>query len=247
MATTMTPPTVAPKASSGELRFVPIRAHLMPNEIISDRQALVVRKRVIVGLIAVVVVLIGAFTMSWWQTRSANGDLATAQRQGVALQSQQNQFSPLVRAQAEITSVQTQLQKLMVGDLSWHAMLTTLRAKAPSGVELSNVSGTVTAGGGTGGPAGVVTAPDPASILNDSGSAAVGELSITGTAPDKRTVAAYADALATVQGLTAPLISNIQASIRPVTFTITVVITSASLGGRYVSTPTTNATTTGGH
>ena len=233
MATTLLPPTAAPKPVSGDVRFVAVRANLLPDEVISTRQVEVVRKRVIAGLIAFVVLLIGWYGVSWWQTKSANGKLDDAQRHGVALQSQQNQYGPLVNAQREIDAVKTQLQSLMTGDLSWKTMLTTLRAKAPAGVKIASVDGSVDTALTVG-----ASSTAGSAVLNQTGSPAVGELTVSGDAPDKRTVAAYADQLATVPGLTAPLVSSVQAEDHGVTFTITAVITSDALGGRYAASAT---------
>jgi hypothetical protein len=61
----------------------------------------------------------------------------------------------------------------------------------------------------------------------------VGTLTVTGTAADKRSVAAFADSLSTVPGLTAPLISNVQGDTHGVNYTINLVITTAAFGGRY--------------
>jgi Tfp pilus assembly protein PilN len=226
MATTLIPPTPTPsRQASGDVRFVPVRANLMPEEVLSARQVVVVRKQVLLGLVVVLVLLVAWFGLSWWQTRSAESDLASLQRQGLALQSQQSQFTPLVQAQAQITNTRTQLEQLMVGDLSWKTMLSTLRDKAPAGVGIQSITGTVSGG--------CTCASSGTQVLNQTGSASVGTLTITGSAPDKRTVAAYADALSHITGVTAPLISAVQASTRPVTFTITAVITTDALGGRY--------------
>jgi hypothetical protein len=239
MTTTMEPPAPAVAPSGGGLRFVPIRANLLPDEIVSGRQTEVVRKQVLFGLVVLIVALIGWYAASWVQTTASNSDLRDAERQGVAYQNQQSQFGPLVRAQSDVQSIQLQLQKLMVGDLPWTSMLTTLRTKAPSGITVSAVTANVTADSTTNAAA---AAPAP---LNQSGKAAVGQLTVSGSAPDKKSVAAYADRLATVKGLTAPLVSNVTATGRTVTFTMDVVITSDALGGRYavVATPV----TTGGH
>jgi Tfp pilus assembly protein PilN len=243
MTATMVPPPTAPsKPPGGEARFVSVRANLLPDEIISTRQTEVVRKQVLLGLILAVVLIVGWFGLSWWQTRSANGNLDAAQHRGVALQSEQDQFAPLVRAQGEIVQIQTQLQQLMVGDLSWKTMLTTLRAKAPEGVALTAVDGNITAAGGAG-----AAAPD-ASILNSTGKQTVGELKISGTARDKRSVAAYADQLATVRGLAAPLIESVDAAQQTVQFTVSVLITTDALGGRYAAPSSTSTTpATGGN
>jgi Tfp pilus assembly protein PilN len=213
-----------------------VRANLMPDEVLSARQVVVVRKQVLLGLVVVLVLLIGWFGLSWWQTRSANDELASAQRQGIALQSQQTQFTPLVQAQAQISNIRTQLQEVMVGDLSWKDMLSAVRDKAPAGVTVSSISGDVASASGT---------VQDGDVLNQTGSASVGQLSIQGTAGDKRTVAAYADGLSRVPGLAAPLISSVQSDTTGVTFTITAVITTDAFGGKYATASVGTGTPTG--
>jgi Tfp pilus assembly protein PilN len=235
MATTMVPPTPSPKPAPADARYVAVRAHLLPDEIISGRQTEVVRKQVLVALGLVAVLLVGWFALSWWQTRSANGDLGAAQAQGASLQQEQRQFAPLVTAITNTANINGQLQNLMVGDLSWNAMLTTIRQKAPSGVVLTSVDGKITSGAA----ASSGTPPPDSSVLNATGKATVGSLTLMGVAPDKRSIATYADQLATVPGLTAPLISSVQGSAHAVSFTVEVVITSDAL--------TPPAPTTGGN
>jgi Tfp pilus assembly protein PilN len=198
----------------------------MPDEVLSARQVVVVRKQVVLCLVAVLVMLIAWFGLSWWQTRSAESGLSDLQRQGLALQSQQSQFTPLVSAQAQIANTRSQLETLMVGDLSWKTMLTTVRAKAPAGVTPGAIHGTVT---------GVTSTSGQTSVLNQTGSATIGELTVGGYASSRDSIAAYADALGKVNGLTAPLITNVQATGEAVGFTFTVVITTDVLGGRYAT------------
>jgi Tfp pilus assembly protein PilN len=239
MTTTLIPPSPAPsRAAAGEVRFVPVRANLMPDEVLSARQVVVVRKQVLLGLVAVLVMLIGWVGLSWWQTHAAESTLSDVQRQGLALQSQQAQFTPLVQAQADIADTRSQLEILMVGDLSWKAMLNLVREKAPAGVAVTSINGNVTDAS---------AAMGLADVLNQTGSASIGQLTISGSAPDKRTVAAYADALSKVSGVTAPLISSVQTSTTDVTFTIAAVITRDSLGGRYATDATGESVSTGGN
>jgi Tfp pilus assembly protein PilN len=244
MTATMVPPspTPTPKPGGGALRHVTVRANLMPDEVISARQTVVVRKQVMLGVLVVVALLIAWFGLSWWQTHSARGDLDDAQARGVALQTQQKQFAPLVSAQSQIGTINSQLHKLMAGDLSWTTMLGTLRSNAPSGIDLTQVGGVISAGAATSSNSQVKP-----SVLNESGKSQIGQLTVTGTAPSKNTVAAYADKLATVRGLTAPLITSATSAdnSHALTFTINLVITTDALGGRY-ATPDLS-TATGGH
>jgi Tfp pilus assembly protein PilN len=239
MATTMVPPTTSNKPPSDGLRFVSVQAQLLPDEIVGGRQLLSLRKQVLAGLIAVVISLIGWYGASKWQTMSANSTLHRAQHERVKLQAEQNQFAPLVQTQNQIATIKTQLAQMMTGDVPWKNVLITLRAKAPAGVGIDSVDGTVASGAAAGS-----SALSSSAVLNESGKPAIGQLTVSGTAPDKRTVAAYADNLATVAGLTAPLISNVTAEETGVKFTITAVITAEALGGRYA---TTSAGATGGH
>jgi Tfp pilus assembly protein PilN len=236
MATIMIPdPGISSLASADEpMRFVAIRANLMPDEIISARQADVVRRRVLIGLVALVAVLIAGYAFSMLQTTSARSDLSDLQHRATALQNQQHEFGPLVTAQTQAQTIDTQLKRLMVGDLSWKGMLTTLRATAPAGITLSEVTGTVTAGAAAGVPA---AAAPPATggypALNRTGREQVGTLTISGTSQDKGSVADYTDRLAKVKGLTAPFITSVTALGSKVTFSVNVLITSDALGGRY--------------
>jgi Tfp pilus assembly protein PilN len=243
MTTTMTPPapTTGPKPGAGRsVRFVAIRASLLPDEVITSRRTQQVRKQVLLGLVIVVALLIGWFGASWWQTSASHSDLDDAQHRTVALQNQQKEFAPLVNAQAQATTIRTQLQKLMLGDLSWQSMLTTLRSKAPAGIHLTTVTGKVTTAVST-----KTGGSSTAGVLNQTGKLSIGTLSVTGTASDQRSVAAYADRLATVKGLTAPLISNVSAADHTLTFTVDLIVTTDALGGRYTLSPATSST--GGH
>jgi Tfp pilus assembly protein PilN len=237
MATTMIPPVSTSPPSGGALRFLTIRANLLPDEIISGRQTVVVRKQVVLGLAVLVALLVAWYAASWWQTSQSNSALAGAQRQGAAYQNQQNQFGPLVRAQSDVQTIQSQLQTLMTGDLNWKRLLTTLRQAAPAGVVLDSVSASTTTGAGT---ATVATAAPAES----------GQVSLSGSAPDKRTVAAYSDRLAVAKGFATPLISSVTTDPGGVTFTMSVLITSDAFGGRF-SGPLTPIgsipVTTGGH
>jgi Tfp pilus assembly protein PilN len=242
MTTTLTPPpATSPKPAPAYTRFVSVRANLMPDEVLSKRQTEVVRKQVLCGLVIVVGLLLAWFGLSWWQTSSANGDLHSAQHQHLSLLGQERQFAPLVNAQTQTLTIQTELQKLMVGDVSWKDMLATLRTKAPSGITLTNLTGSVAIGGTPNS-----TVANPGAALNQSGKQQVGQLSVTGSAPSKSAVAAYADRLGTVPGLTAPLITSVTSTTgHGLTFTVDVLITADALGGRYSAASA--APHTGGH
>ena len=221
----------APAATDG-LRLLAIRANLLPNEVLAARAADVTRRRVLIALGALVAVLALAFGASWWQTHAADNDLSAEQRRATTLQAQTQTFAPLVAAQGATTSVRSQLQRLMSGDVSWQRMLASLQAEAPAGVTLTQVSGTITTAAG----AANGTTTGTTNALPTTGGTSVGSLTITGTARDKDSVADYTDALAGTKGLSAPFLNSVTAGEHDVTFNLTVPITSAALGGRWTPT-----------
>lgn len=252
MTTSINPEPAGPGTgkSAGTLRFVSVRANLMPDEVIIARRTEVVRKRVLLALALLVALLIAGFGASWLQTESARGDLSDLQHQGSALVDQQSQYAPVVQTQSKTQAITSQLQTLMAGDLSWKTMLSTLRSKAPAGVTFTSITATVTAPGGAAGSTGVGAAVP----LDKLGQTAIGTLAISGSAIQKTDVATYVDNLRHANGLASPLITSVAAnnsggahSSGPAgySYTISVIVTSKAFGGRYAQpAPSTSGGTT---
>jgi Tfp pilus assembly protein PilN len=227
-------PAPLPQPHPDAIRFVAIRANLLPDEIVDARRAGQMIRKVAIGLVAVIVLLGCGYAGTVWRTSSAKGSLAAAQRQSAALHSQEQKFTPLVTAQTQAASIKAEMAKLMVGDLSWKDMLATLRKSAPAGMTITSVVGSTTVGATTDATGGL-------GILNQTGKQQVGTLTISGSAPDKNSVAAYIDALSKVIGLAAPFPASVTGQDGKLTFSASVIITSDALGGRY------GVTAQGGH
>jgi Tfp pilus assembly protein PilN len=223
-------PTPPPQPHPDTTRFVAMRANLLPDEIVDARRAGQMIRKVAIGLVAVIVLLGCGYAGTAWQTSSAKGSLAAAQRQAAALHSQEQKFTPLVTVQSRAASIKAELAKLMVGDLSWKDLLATVRKSAPAGMTITSVTGSTTVGAAS---ATSGAATGGVGILNQSGKQQVGTLTIAGTAPDKNSVAAYIDTLAKVTGLAAPFPASVTGQDGKLTFSASVIITSDALGGRY--------------
>jgi Tfp pilus assembly protein PilN len=242
MSTLVLPQSPAPApdpmyTTSGPVRFVTITADLLPEELIASRRLADLKRKVVIGLAALVVLLIAGYGLSMWSTSRSKSDLASAQHQAITLQNQQKQYTPLVSAQAQATQISTALHQMMTGDLQWKDMLAKLRTAAKNGVTVDTISGTVTAGvaaGQAGTTAGL-------GVLNQTGKQQVGTLTLGGTAPDKNAVATFVDTLTKVKGLAAAFPASVTGggTAGKYTYSVSVIITSDALGGRY-------ATTTGG-
>jgi Tfp pilus assembly protein PilN len=234
MATTMVPPTGTPRpAPPGGRRVVSVRADLLPDEVVSARRAVVVRNKVLIALGVLAAFIVAGYGLSWWQTTSARGDLGDMQQRNTALTNQQNEFRPVVEAQSGAQRIQTQLRNLMAGDVAWNDLLGRMRKVAPAGVALTGVDATVTVGPASTGTPGAAAGSVPAT---PAGPQEIGILTLTGTGPDKNSVAAFGDKLGGVGGLASPLITSVSSGDRQLNFTVQVVITSDALSRRYSGT-----------
>ena len=87
-----------------------------------------------------------------------------------------------------------------------------------------------------------------ATVAPVAGSApSIGSFTISGTAPDKNTIAAFVDALSTVKGVSSPYVSSAQTGTGArLQFSLQLQITSAALSGRF-TTPKATPSATGSH
>jgi Tfp pilus assembly protein PilN len=226
-------PVPRPRPVEPVLRFPAIRADLLPDEVIASRRLAGLKKRLGLGLVALLGLLVLAYGFSWWQTSNARGNLSDAQHATTRLQAQQQTFAPLLKTQQDAAAIETALHQLMVGDVQWTQMLTVLGKAAPHGVTVDSVQATMTAG------AAAATNPGQPGIgvLNQTGDQSVGTLAITGTAPDQKSVAAFVDSLAKVKGLAAPFPASVGSQGKgAMQYSVNVLITTQALDGRYATT-----------
>jgi Tfp pilus assembly protein PilN len=234
MTTLELPPRPAPASQPGPMppsaRFVTVFADLMPDEVLAARSGALMKRRMLIALAGVVVFLTAIYGFSWMQTHNAEGDLGTAQDQATALMHRQQEFTPLVKAQADSSQIEGTLARVMVGDLKWSSLLESVRAQASPGMVLTNITGTVTVASAAAAPVPGAVPPD---VLNQSGQAQVGTLTISGTARDKNSVAAFVDRLGHVKGLAGAFPTSVTKATGTLTFAVNVVLTTKALGGRF--------------
>ena len=140
--------------------------------------------------------------------------------------------------QSETGTITKQLATLLADDLPWASLLDTLRSTGESsGVTVDGISGSLNdpeAGTGT----------EAGSLPSTSGAAKVGMLTITGSAPDKPSVARYVDTLSTLSTVANPFVTSVaKGSEGDYTFTLTADVTAEALCGRF----TTKCKSTGGN
>jgi Tfp pilus assembly protein PilN len=225
MTTPMT--TQEPPAASARdaLAVPPITANLLPDEVVNARQGRRARRLVLASLTALVLVLGGLYAAAAVETAVVRQELNDAESRARDLTAQQQRYAEVVRVQQESGAIEAQLAKLMADDLRWSAVLASLRAAAPAGVQLTNVSARLNA------PADEAAAADTAQL--PSSAKPIGGIDITGAAGSKPQIAAYVDALAKTRNLADPYLSSVTEDDRELQFTLRVSVTESALGGRF--------------
>jgi type II secretory pathway pseudopilin PulG len=209
------------------MRILTISASLLPDEIVAARQARRTRGWVIVVVAVVAGLCAGWFVYAHDQKQDAQTELEAATTAVANLQNDQRGYGPIVKVNSDTALINEQLTKVMANDLDWAALLDTLRsAGRPSGITIDGVNGTLKSAGDT---ASTTTAlPGARTAIS------VGSLVVTGSGPDKKSVAAYADALGEQTVVANPYVTSVaSADGGGVSFSLRVDIASASLCGRF--------------
>ena len=207
-------------------RLLPIAADLLPVEVVDSRQVRKVRRSVLAGIIALVVVLTGWYGYAVYQTSVARVALSDAQAEVQRLQNKQGDYNPVIQAQSESAAIRAQLAGLLATDLPWSQLVKPALDAAPNGVAVNDVTGALA---DPSKKTGTVQLP------NTSGHNLVGQVTVRGTAPDKAVVARYVDGLAKVRGLANPYVTSAAPHDGVVDFTVQFDITTEVLGGRFTT------------
>jgi hypothetical protein len=176
----------------------------------------------------------------WDQARSADDELAAVNSEAQIVQQRQSRFSDVVSVQDQTTAIGRQLSTLLAKDLRWAALLRTLRdTGADADVTVTGVNGSLNASGPGG--AAIPGYGAQGNLPRTGGSSTIGALAVTGTAPDKSSLAKYVDALGKLTVVANPYLNSAAETDGEVQFNLRVDITADALGGRF-----TTKTSTGG-
>ena len=234
--TTLMPldPALSPQHVS---RVLTISADLLPREVVAARRARRTRGCVL-ALVALVLVALGGWYMhADQQLRSATSELDSTTAEARTLQRKQSDYSNVVNVQAETGTIAKQLSVLLASDLPWATLIDTLRdTGSDAGVTVEGLSASLNATGtgtyGTG------------ALPSSSGAPTIGTITVTGSGPDKPSVARYVDALATLPNVANPYLTSVaESAAGGVQYRLTVDITAQAQCGRF----TTKCKTTGGN
>jgi hypothetical protein len=234
MATTTLMPLDPALSPERVVRVLNIAANLLPDEIVAGRRARRARAVVLVALLVVVALLGGWFLYANHRVGLADDDLNGVTTEATMLQQSQTRYQDVVDVQTQTQTIAKQLTTLLGNDLPWATLLNTVRdTGTSSGVTVQGLVGSLNAAAGS---------PATAMLPNASGVTTIGTITITGTGPDKPSIAQYVDALGQLRTVASPYLTTASQSSGGFTFSISVDITSQARCGRF----TTKCKATGG-
>jgi len=222
MTTTIAKPEPATERPQSH-RIPSVAVNLLPVEVIEARRTGRVKRTVLTLLAVFVVLLTGWYGFARVQTALARSELADAKANTERLTRQQGAYAELQQVQRDSAAIQRQLAQLMTNDLAWPALLRSLRQAAPADLVLTGMTVTLDASRVSG------------SGTNNTATAPVAFVTLTGVGTSKPQIATYVDALSKVEGVADPFITSVTASEKGLDFNVRVNVTNALLGGRFTT------------
>lgn len=211
-----------------------IAADLTPPELITRRHLRVVRRRVVVGLVVLLVLCGLGYAAAMLRSSDAQAALADEQTRTSALQVESRQYADVTQVQGQIILSQQQVARLMAQDVDLGALLGALRAQLPAGMTVDQVSATVdVVEPGAAGAAGAAGATATGVTLDSTGATIVGQVTIQGSATSLDELPTFLDRLGAVAGLVAPLPLTNGSGAAGVRYSLQVAMTDALLTHRY--------------
>jgi len=170
---------------------------LTPPELLNARQLRTVRRAVVSGLVAVVLLLAGTYFVAARDRSSAEDELANAQLAVTQLQQQQHKYAGVTEIQGKLVQIRGQIAGLLHGDVAVDSLLATIGTAQPADVKLQTVSVTISAAGVAGAQA---QAPG-ASTIDVTAHARIGTVTLNGTTSRMDAVSTFVDRLSGIPGV----------------------------------------------
>ncbi len=223
-------PDAGESAPPGPVRvpWAPVpRVNLLPVEIVEAR-AFRRTQLMLAGAVGAAVI-VAAAGLFWADsgTKSAEDDLAGAQAQLTATQSEQARYASVPQVIAEVDAATAARAGAMADDVLWYRLLTDLAGALPAGVQLTSITAGLTSSASS--QTSSTSASDP---LTPAG---IGTTSLAGTAGSYAELSAWIDDANKVDGLGSAKLGSAtrDPSSGIVTFSMTTTLTSDALSGRY--------------
>ncbi|MFD0518050.1 PilN domain-containing protein [Paractinoplanes durhamensis] len=205
------------------MRILPIRANLLPDEIMQGRNARRTRVLLVAAVVLVALVMGGWYWLADKERDLAASDLASVsdQTERVRAETKAKEYQKVTDAITGRDAIVADLKVALAKDLPWATLLDAVRgAGTKHGVEFTNVVSTL------------ITDPSVAAKSDN-----VATMQISGTAKSKATIADFLDSVAKVDGVQdVYLTAATEVDSGSWTFTMTAAVGKDYLCGKYTTT-----------
>jgi uncharacterized protein HemX len=209
-----------------------IAADLTPPELVNSRQLKVLRRWLVVALVALLVACAGGYVLAVRQHSNATTALSQVEDHTLELQASVRRYGTVTQIQSKVSEVDAEIASVMAGDVDLAKLFTEIRTVLPSTMTISAESVTISL-------AGIASAAGSTSGLDTSGLARIGNVSLSGTGATLDDLAAYVDQLKLVVGVVDVLpISNTRGT-SGAQYSLTFGLTSALISHRFDVAPVT--------
>lgn len=209
-------PSVSPQQAA---RILTIRADLLPSEIRDSRRALRTRSLIVFLLVAT----LGALGAWYWQATVARQDAEEMYNEtfatltDVRAAQKTKELKALVQYQDGNEALSAELTSVLGRDLSWTNLINLLGDRATdTKVSLSEMTASLV---------------EPGAEAADTSK--IGELTLSGSAENKKVVADFVNELGDLEDLANPFVTSVTTEADGVSFTLSVTITDKALCGRF--------------
>ena len=172
-----------------------IAADLTPPELINSRHVKVLRKWIVTGLVALLVVCTAGYVLAAQKRSSASTVLSDVQIRTAQLQADQRKYAGITKLQGSVTDIQTKISKLMSGDVDVVKLMSQIRTSLPATMTIEQESVTMYVAGAT------AAGTSKTSGLDTSGHKLIGSVTLAGDARTLDDLSAYADKLQAIPGI----------------------------------------------
>jgi hypothetical protein len=204
-----------------------IVADLTPPELIASRHLKFLRKLMFTGLAVLLVICACAYAAAFLQHSSASSALSDQQFRTSQLRAESGKYAGVTQIQGNVAQIESQVTKVMVGDIDLPKLLLEIRAALPGAMTIKQQSLTLSSASGPVGGAAIATQ------LDTSGHTRIGTVSLSGSGRTLDDLSRFIDKLKTVTGVVDPIPTSNQVDQGAVSYSLSLGITDQVLSHRF--------------
>jgi hypothetical protein len=197
---------------------------LTPPELINARRVAVLRRRIIAGLVLVVLLCAGGYAYTYARNGSASDDATAVAAQTVDLTRSAGKYGGITKIENAVNTMRTQVAGVMTQDVDVAHLVASIRAALPSSMSIQNLAVTLT---------GSAPASSNSAGLDASGHPKIGAVTISGSGRTLDDLPAFVDRLVAIPGVVDVVPGSNVVSAGTAQFNVTVQLTDQLHSHRY--------------